>query len=67
MQYVAYVHSLYFLQKAHISTKTTKNHKKSSIFRCFKFLKTHKTSFKNGLTFVFNLVDISKSIQKIQI
>ena len=38
--------------------------KKMAIFRCFKFLKkTHKSSFKNGLIFVFRL-DISKSIKK---
>ena len=44
------------LQKANISTKTTKNHQKSAIFRRFKFLKTHKSSFKNGLIFVFHLI-----------
>ena len=59
MQYVLSKKRLFLL-------KNTKNYKELAIFSFFKFLKTHKSSFKNGLILVFHL-DTSKSIQKIQI
>ena len=52
-----------FSPKMSISTKITKNYQTLMVFRCFKFLKTQNSSFKNDFIFVFHL-DITKSIKK---